>query len=291
MVRIRETAAAGTFYEADPAALRRRLEDCKTVTERLLPAIRPRPSAAVILPHAGYGYSGTTALATLLTVEEAPWRRYLVMAPSHRIGFRGVALADYDAFATPLGVLPLDRGAMAQLASTPGGMIGYANRAHAGEHALEVELPLLQYCFGARPLLPAVVGMLSAAEARRLAPAWRAFWNDETLWVISSDFTHYGRAFDYLPFVEAVPERLKALDLGAVDLIVRRDLDGFERYLAETGATICGANAIKLLLAVLESAGGDYVVELVHYTTSGEKTGGFSHVVSYAGVAVRRKDA
>ncbi len=111
-------------------------------------------------------------------------------------------------------------------------------------------------------------------------------WGPDTLFVVSTDFTHYGRGFGYLPFpVSEAPGRLRALDMGAIERILAVDLDGFWQYVERTDATICGRLAVAGLLAVLEQL-GDGRCELVHYTNIGEMHGDYSHSVSYATLAV-----
>ncbi|MDD3119226.1 MAG: AmmeMemoRadiSam system protein B, partial [Victivallales bacterium] len=154
---------------------------------------------------------------------------------------------------------------------------------HEGEHALEVELPILQRMLPEFTLLPLICGELDAPAVRELARELLPYWNEETLWVISSDFTHYGRAFGYMPFTHDIRRHLRELDLGAATCIEKLDPDGFTDYIATTGATICGWNPIRLLLAVIAAAESPVHAELVDYTTSGELTGDFSHCVSYAG--------
>jgi AmmeMemoRadiSam system protein B len=138
-------------------------------------------------------------------------------------------------------------------------------------------------------IIPVIAGFIDVVTAGHVAQALEQFWNKETLWVISSDFTHYGKAFSYEPFVKDVKNNLHELDMGAVNHILKFDLDGFNHYVNRTGATICGAGPIRILLAAarLAIANGEKLqAELVDYTTSGDLTGDFSHCVSYAGIAI-----
>ena len=126
---------------------------------------------------------------------------------------------------------------------------------------------------------------MNEISARAIAQVLQDWWQKDILWVISSDFTHYGRNFNYLPFTKDVRENIDKLDLGAIELILQKDLHAFCKYLDKTGATICGRGAIEILLAVLELVEDNkQKVELVDHTTSGELTGNYSHCVSYAGI-------
>jgi AmmeMemoRadiSam system protein B len=243
---------------------------------------------AVIVPHAGYVYSGETAVRTLLPAVSHKRRRILVIAPSHRVPFRGIALCTHSHYRTPLGDVPVDRETVARLAGLGVSAINVLDNAHAGEHALEVELPILQELFGEFHLVPLICGHLDAGIAMDLAASLMPLWEPDTLWVVSSDFTHYGRSFGYLPFSNQVKENLKTLDLGAADQILALDPNGFVRYVETTGATICGAAPIQLLLNVVRLANEGLKkrpirAELADYTTSGEATGDYSHCVSYVG--------
>jgi AmmeMemoRadiSam system protein B len=129
-------------------------------------------------------------------------------------------------------------------------------------------------------VLPVLVGSLgSRVGADQLADGLRPLLDRETLVVVSSDFTHYGPRFGYVPFRDDVARRIETLDKGAADLILARDGAGFEDYLTRTGATICGRSPIRVLLDLMPDG-----VEgrLVAYDTSGRITGEWDHSVSYA---------
>jgi AmmeMemoRadiSam system protein B len=124
-----------------------------------------------------------------------------------------------------------------------------------------------------------------------LAPVLHVLDDDETLWIVSSDFTHYGIRFDYLPFPPTGPgdvaDRLRKLDRGAIEAAVAGDAGRFEDYVEDTGATICGRAPIA---AFLHAFGEDLEGELLDYRTSLDVTGDFEHSVSYAAIAFRARD-
>ncbi len=281
----RRPAVAGQFYPGDPAQLRQVVDQC-------LAAAAATPDArlrAIIAPHAGYTYSGATAGQLYARLQgRRDLRRVVVIAPSHRVGFRGLSTASAASFATPLGTIPVDQAACAALvAANP--LFSQRDDAHAREHSLEVHLPFLQRVLPAFELVPLVCGLLDDQELRAAARTLKEqLWRTDTLWVISSDFTHYGQAFDYLPFERDIEKNLEALDRGAIAHILARDVDGFLKYVQETGATICGRLPIAILLAALGAPEPTLAVELVDYTTSGKLTGDFAHSVSYAAIAVRQ---
>jgi AmmeMemoRadiSam system protein B len=288
---IRKPFVAGQFYEAEPGALSSMINQItqeEMGTECISDGVR-----AVILPHAGYMFSARTAIKTLLKIGERDFKKILLIAPSHRYPFNGIAAAKFDTYSTPLGDIPVDTEAMDMLIDQECEYIHNLPQAQQYEHALEVELPLLQHFFSDFTIIPLIAGFVDTISARKIAAALEQWWREDILWVISSDFTHYGQSFNYCPFKGDVKENLRKLDLGAVDFIVKHDLDGFNHYVNRTGATICGAAPIKILLAELLQSiekGTEYIGDLADYTTSGDLTGDFSHCVSYAGITFRDKD-
>ncbi|HHH38246.1 MAG TPA: AmmeMemoRadiSam system protein B [Sedimenticola sp.] len=285
--RVRPSALAGRgWYPGDPAQLRqtvdRLLDGAGTV--RLESRL---PLRALILPHAGYSYSGATAAKGLALVRGHSYRRVLLLAPAHRVWFEGLSILDVDAYQTPLGKVPLDRAAIRELRRSP--LVGDHPRAHAREHSIEIELPLLQEALAPGwKLVPVLVGELNGEQYRQAAELLRPLADEQTLVLVSSDFTHYGKRFDYTPFPAdaRVAERIRDLDQGALKRILAGDLDGFLGYRRKTGITICGYRPIALLLAMLPP---DARLEQVAYATSGELTGDYHNSVSYAVVAVTSK--
>ena len=247
---VRKPYFAGQFYDDDKVALRKYLTAIvgkELSTERTSDHVR-----AMILPHAGYCFSAQTAIKTLLRSVEGNYSKVLVIAPSHRIPFRGIALSEFDTYRTPLGDIPVDMESVAKITGTGNDYIAYMSDAHEKEHSLEVQLPLLQHFLKSFELIPIISGLIDQESARQVASVLKNWWREDILWVISSDFTHYGHAFNYVPFTKNIKERLRLLDLGAVQLIINKDLHGFCDYLDKTGATICGCGSIQILLAVLE---------------------------------------
>ncbi|MBZ5638732.1 MAG: AmmeMemoRadiSam system protein B [Acidobacteriia bacterium] len=276
-------AVAGTWYPGSPEALAREVD-------ALLDRAPAPPEedigvvVALIEPHAGYAYSGETAAHGFRRLKGARYERVLLLGPSHYARFRGAALPDADALRTPLGDVPIDRETVRALEGRPGFMVSTA--AFEREHCLEAEVPFLQRAL--QPGWRAVPVLLGSGtvgeEAARVADGLRPFLGAGTLTVVSSDFTHFGSGFGYVPFRDEVPERLRDLDLGAARLIEALDVEGLESYLDRTGATVCGRDAIGVLLRLLPR---DSKASLLAYDTSGRMTGDFGHSVSYATMAFR----
>ena len=275
---VKEAHLAGRWYPLAPAEL------AESVRGLLAAGGPPRSGVvAVVVPHAAYQYSGPTA-AQGFAAAGAGVDRAIVLAPSHFAHFRGAAVLPMSGYRTPLGVVPIDAEATAALARVP--LVRPNPAVFMREHALEIQLPLLQGLAPECALVPLLVGSLEPGDAAALATALRSLLVPGTLLVASSDLTHYGRRFDYLPVpatdAPSVAAAVRRLDDGALDRIVARDADGFVAYVEQSGATICGRSPIEVLLRALpDGARG----ERLAYTTSLEVTGDYEHTVSYAAVA------
>jgi len=268
---------AGSWYPADEGGLLRELDACRSrVPDRSLDEV-----CGLILPHAGYQWSGTTAAHGTRLLRPGRWDRVVVLGPSHRVRLDNLAsLPEETHFATPLGELPLDRPMIERLAEHR--RFVSSSQAQHGEHSVQIEIPLLQQALGTFRLVPIVVGQLDLETAREIAAALRACIDQRTLVVASSDFTHYGWRFGYVPFRDDLAENIKRLDMGAFEQIRAKDAAGFLEYTARTEATICGRHAIAILLAMLPDEAG---VQLLHYDTSGRLCGDYSNSVSYMAIA------
>jgi AmmeMemoRadiSam system protein B len=273
-------AVAGTWYPAERGRLQSLVADLLDGATPAVPPAARGPIHALIVPHAGFAYSGRVAAGAFVELRGARFRRVVLVGPSHYAAFEGVRVPSRaTAFRTPLGDVPLDVEAIGALAAQAA--IGADDAPFRPEHCLEAELPFLQQTLepGWR-LLPLLVGSLASTERTQdAAGALEGALDGETLVVVSSDFTHYGPRFDYVPFHDDLPRRIEQLDLEAVERIVAGDGAGFEAYLARTRATICGRNPIRLLLRLLPATVRG---RLAAYDTSGRITGEWDHSVSYA---------
>jgi len=273
----RRSPLAGSWYPEDASALK------KMVRTYLNNANPPRLSGHVIgliCPHAGYRYSGQAAAYGFKLLEGKLYDRVLLIGPSHHERFHGLGISAYDAYETPLGPVPVDKGAIDQLARCP--LFRPQPAAEAPEHSLEMQLPFLQLTLKRFAIVPIIVGQLDDHDCAQAAEQLRSLITDRTLILISSDFTHYGRRFGYLPFTDAIKQRLTNLDGGAVETILAKNVERFNNYIQKTGSTICGSRPIALLLRLLpETAAGT----LLTYYTSGDLNGDYSSTVSYAAIA------
>lgn len=256
---IRPPAVAGLFYPAG------REELSRTVTALLDAAAETaqRPPKAIIVPHAGYVYSGPVAAGAyaLLKPLHGRIRRVLLLGPAHRVALRGLAVPDARVFHTPLGDVRIDAAALAALRDLP--QVVVSDHAHAGEHSLEVQLPFLQTVIGDFELLPLVVGDATPEEVAQVLE--RLWGGEETLIVVSSDLSHYHG------YAEA--RRLDRATAGAIAGL-HADLDPEQA---------CGAYPVNGLNLVAQRHGLQPV--LLDLRNSGDTAGDRSRVVGYAAFA------
>ena len=260
MDQIRQPAMAGSFYPADPGRLR-------AMILSFLDGVEARGEApkAIIAPHAGYLFSGPVAASAYarLGLARASIRRVVLLGPSHRVGFRGLAASGAEGFATPLGTVPVDREALASLADLP--QVRTFDRAHEQEHSLEVQLPFLQVVLGAFALVPLVVGDTSPAEVAQVLD--RLWGGAETALVVSSDLSHY---FDH-----GTAQRLDRATSAAIGALRPEDL-GPE--------AACGRLPVQGLLEAARKRG--LGAEVLDVRNSGDTTGGRDRVVGYGAYAL-----
>ena len=269
---------AGSWYPGTPEELNRLFDRLTAELPERKTDSESAPNV-LILPHAGYVYSAPAAMFGIREIRNAPFRRVVVLCPSHRAGFRNRLVApESSAVRTPLGIIPVDTAALEQVAAAfP---VELNDTIHRNEHAAQIQYPLLQYALRNFSVLPLVVGEFSDEGFRRAAVALRKLLDDSTLFVVSSDFTHYGSDFDYTPYGsgKAALEKVREADLAAFDAIRAVDPARFSECIRQTGATICGRNPLELILRMLPKTTR---FELLDYTSSAELTGGYSSFVCY----------
>lgn len=257
MTTARPAAMAGMFYPGDARALRAEIAGFLAAAD--VPA-DGAPPKAIVAPHAGYVYSGPVAASAYarLVAARGEIHRVVLLGPSHRVPFHGLALPGAAAFATPLGEVPVDAAAVAALSRFP--QVRTLPEAHAAEHSLEVHLPFLQSVLGPFTLVPLVVGDAAPAEVEQVLDA---LWGgEETLIVVSSDLSHY---HDY--------ETARALDRTtstAIEALDERPI-GYEQA--------CGRVPLGGLLRCARSRGMH--ARCIDLRNSGDTAGPRGEVVGY----------
>ena len=253
-------AVAGLFYPADPHSLHAQVAG---FLASAVPGEVVTAPKAVVVPHAGYIYSGAVAASAYseLTRRRDVIRRVLILCPTHRVYVRGMAVPASQSFVTPLGAVAVDRDAWLAASALPGVVVD--DRPHAEEHAIEVQLPFLQSTLDHFTILPVAVG---DAEPQQVAAVLEALWGGpETLIVISSDLSHYHSYRQAQFHDQATIAQIRQLDAT---------LDGEQA---------CGANAINGLL--LAARRHQLTPHLLDLRNSGDTAGDRSRVVGYASIA------
>ena len=260
---VRPPAVAGLFYPGQGAELR------SAVDALLVSATTDTADGTLkllVVPHAGYAYSGRIAAAaySLLAARRHAIRRVVLLGPTHRVAVRGIAIPSVEAFATPLGLVPVDRATVGHLAGLAGVLVSDA--AHATEHSLEVQLPFLQTVLDDFTLVPLAVGNVADADVTRVL---EELWDgDETVVIISSDLSHY---HSY--------RSAQVSDRGAVDRILAL-ASGLNHDQA------CGATPINGALAIARARG--LRPRLLAMCNSGDTSGDRDRVVGYCSIAMEQ---
>jgi AmmeMemoRadiSam system protein B/AmmeMemoRadiSam system protein A len=277
---VRPPVHAGSWYPAGADALRAEID-------RELAAASPRelsgPLIAAVGPHAGLRYSGRVAATVYAALRRQGVKRVFLLGPSHYEAFEGIALpaAELSAYGTPLGNLAVDREAVEALRGKPG-FAGPAS-AHEREHSLEMHAIFLAAVAPSARLVPMVVGRVGTpAEARALADVIAPLLRAGDVVIASSDFTHYGASYGYVPFAVEPERRLAGLADEATAALAARDADAFYRHLTTTRDTICGREPLLVLLGLLPTGSHG---ERLASDTSGRMTGSFDSSVTYVAMA------
>lgn len=256
----RQPAVAGSFYPANP-------EQLHSMVDQYLNAAASDEKApkAVIAPHAGYIYSGPIAATAYARLKQARDRitRVVLIGPSHRVAFRGLAVSGAETFTTPLGKVRVDQAAVQAIARLP--FVEYIEQAHAHEHSLEVHLPFLQEVLDDFAIVPIVAG---DASPEQVSQVLAALWGGaETLIVISSDLSHY---HDYL-----TAQRMDKSTSQAIEQLQYERLDS---------ESACGKVPVSGLLKLAREK--SLSITTIDLRNSGDTAGDKSRVVGYGAYVI-----
>ncbi len=252
---VRSPAVAGAFYPANRGRLDTEVRAYLDAAERVMLDFQPR---ILIVPHAGYVYSGPVAATGYRLLEDREGlRRIVMLGPSHYVWFSGLTLPGVDYLETPLGDVAVDRAGAAESLKSP--LVVDSPSAHEREHSLEVQLPFLQIVASGTPVVPMLTGDVDPAD---VADVVEPLLDDETMLLISSDLSHY---HDY--------ETARRLDAETAQAIERFDADALGRESA------CGRTGIQAALHVANRRG--YRMQILDLRNSGDTAGPHDRVVGY----------
>jgi len=260
----RKPVWAGRFYPSDPSELNQMIEKLTHAAQKS-PGIKFPASKlkALIMPHAGYIYSGLTAAHAVKVLRPNTFSKVILMGPDHRVGMDYVALSQVDAYETPLGKVALHNDT--QKLRRHSSVFKTSRLSDQAEHSVEVILPFLQYYLKHFELIPLVVGQIHyQTVVTYIAP----LLDDKTLLVASSDLSHY------LKYRAA-----QDTDKHTIDLILNKDIQALEKK----DNAACGLIPVQIILDLAKKY--NWTPVLLHQSNSGDTAGDKTRVVGYATIA------
>ncbi len=270
--RIREPFAAKIgFYPSDAESLKRTINSLleSAPLEKI-----PGEIVALIVPHAGYQYSGGVAAYAYRQIYDKNFDCVIIIGPSHRAYIDGISIGEEDYYNTPLGLVPLN-GDIALELNKAGKKIFFDSTAHAQEHSVEVQVPFLQATLKDFKIVPIVMGNPTWSNVEELAKALVEVVKEKSILIIaSSDFSHY------YPYDQAVK-----MDKIALENIEKMDAKALYQALEEGRCELCGAGPVLAVLEAAKKLGADKI-KVLKYANSGDITGDKSGVVGYASIAI-----
>jgi len=275
-IMVRQPAVAGQFYPRSKEDLQAMADEFLSIAKQKTKETNYFPQILVV-PHAGWEYSGQTAAFGFTQIENSDFERVILVGPSHQAFFEEVVIDDNDYWQTPLGRVAIDKTLVGKILALQEGIT--ANReAHENEHCLEVELPFLQMVLSDFKIVPVLIGQASESTLELLAQKIAANLDEKTLLVISSDLSHY-------PDIETA----RIVDQQTVEAILSGSKDKFVETLkkltneySQVDTFACGHEAVKVGLVVAQDLGIAEENRLLALTNSGEVTNQREKVVGYA---------
>jgi AmmeMemoRadiSam system protein B len=270
---IRSSVLAGSWYPENRAVL------SKTI-RGFLAGAEPSPVEgsirAIIVPHAGYTYSGPVAAHAYRLIQNGPFKRVVLIGPSHRVAFRGVSVNLQSAYETPLGRVSVDQVTAKKILDSDPERIHWVRKAHEQEHSLEIQLPFLQEVLPNARIVPIIMGQQDYETCSHLARTLLKVLGDggDTLLIASTDLSHfYSR------------ERANRLDNRFIEHVIKFDPEGLAADLSTGACEACGGGPVITTMLVSRGMGASRSVILDH-ADSGRATGDTGRVVGYLAAAL-----
>ena len=280
---VRSATQANRFYTGNPKELSEEVDSLLELHSR---STAYQNVAALIVPHAGYYFSGNVAASAYMALDaKKKYKRIFLLGPSHHEWLDGASVnSEADYYATPLGQVKVDHEMVQQLLDADS-VFTYKRSAHDREHCLEVQLPFLQRRYEeVPPIVPIIISTNDYHKLRRMAEELKPYFTDENLFVISSDFSHYP-AYDDACEVDA--RTGKAIETGDVEEFIKTIEMNAQRGITNLATSACGAFAIITLMMMLDE---NYSVKHIMYQNSGDiDDHDHSRVVGYHSFAILRK--
>jgi len=286
---VRKASFAGSWYEGNKDVLTKSLLNWISLTKPSLS--NTQKLKAIIVPHAGYSYSGPTAAWSYAQINPDNYDRVFLLGPCHQLYLNGCGLTSCSNFETPLGNIAIDTEIVEELSKYKH-FSKVKKKDEENEHSLEMQLPYLKVIFGDRnfKLIPLMVGNLSEEAEEYFGTVLKPYVeNEKTLFVISSDFCHWGNNFDYLYYDKNdgdIFQSIEKLDKRGIELIEKQEAKMFQGYFKETENTICGRHPIAVFLFALtvSNLSKKFKSKLLCYSQSNQVKRKNESSVSYASI-------
>ena len=288
---VRPATQAGKFYDGNPQSLSHEVDSFLTLHANNK---QYDHVAAIIVPHAGYYFSGNVAATAYMSLpKDKRYKRIFLLGPSHHEWLDGASVnTEADYYATPLGQVKVDREMALQLTTNADGVFSYQPKAHDREHCLEVQLPFLQRLFTNHyslftkevpPIVPIIISTNDFRKLKRIAEALKPYFTDENLFIISSDFSHYP---SYEDACQVDAKTGRAVESGDVAKFIATIEGNAKSGIRNLATSACGELAIATLMLMMDSR---YEVKHLLYQNSGDiDDHDHSRVVGYHAFAILR---
>ena len=269
---IRFASHSGSWYDNNPIKLSKELSKYLSASKKYE---EHDSLKSIIVPHSGLRYGGPVAAKAFINVNPINYDRVVILGPSHYEYFKGCALTSFDKFETPFGNVDVDTSTIKTLLADNQNFFSFPQSSDVQEHSIEMEIPFLKYIFDKKPfsIVPIVIGDGNLNKNIQLGKCLYDLYEDEnTLFVISSDFCHWGKDFDYTYYnkkFKTIWESTEDLDKQALDIIGEMNTKKFDDYMKKTNNTTCGSNPITIILSIIEEYKKKHQDKKISFETAG----------------------
>ena len=269
---IRPASHSGSWYQNSPKLLSQEISQYISSAKKLQ---NQGYVKSIIVPHAGYRFCGETMAQSFININPNNYDRIVILGPSHHEYFQGCGLTSFEKFDTPFGAINVDNNSIKKLVKKSNIFFEISKSIDINEHSIEMELPFLKQIFNDKEfsIIPIIVGDNNYETNKKIAEIlYELYMDKKTLFVISSDFCHWGRNFGYTYYdknFNNIWESIQDLDKQALDIIKEINSEKLEKYFKKTKNTICGRNPISIILSIVEKYKNEHKNENVEFINAG----------------------
>ena len=269
---IRPASHSGSWYQNSPKLLSQEISQYISSAKKLQ---NQGYVKSIIVPHAGYRFCGETMAQSFININPNNYDRIVILGPSHHEYFQGCGLTSFEKFDTPFGAINVDNNSIKKLVKKSNIFFEISKSIDINEHSIEMELPFLKQIFNDKEfsIIPIIVGDNNYETNKKIAEIlYELYMDKKTLFVISSDFCHWGRNFGYTYYdknFNNIWESIQDLDKQALDIIKEINSEKLEKYFKKTKNTICGRNPISIILSIVEKYKNEHKNENIEFINAG----------------------